>query len=302
MKVAVLGAGIMGSAAARRLASQGFSVSVWDRTRDKGEALARQVGGSYLPSAWRAVEDADAAIAFLADDLALISTAVEMRRADGLMFINSSTITPSTSSALRDHLGGLGMCYVEAPVIGGANDILQGKALFLVSGDRECIRVSRKVLEAMGEVEEVQGSAMALKLAYNSLLISTVAALAESLSLAEAYGVPAETFKKVLGKTAFAQVGGKYIDRMLAGSEVHFRLSLAAKDAEYASRASFDVGLSMQLAAAVAKLYKQADAHGMGDLDYTKIIEFIRPRALSALNSSSQGQQRSIQSQGPGSG
>ncbi|MFP3231976.1 MAG: NAD(P)-dependent oxidoreductase [Acidilobus sp.] len=280
MKVAVLGTGIMGSAMVRRLSSQGFEVGVWDRTAERAEAIAKEVGCQAFRSPWRAAEDADAAVAFLSDDNAAISVAAEMKRADGLLFINSSTITPSTSRALGEHFAGLGICYVEAPVIGGANDIVSGKALFLASGDGSCIRLSRKVLEAAGEVVEVGGlgQAMALKLAYNAVLITTMSSLAEALSLAEAYGVDTEKLKAVMGKTAFAGVAEKYIDRMLKGSEVHFRLSLAAKDLEYASRASFDAGLPATVTSAAASLYKQAELHGLGELDYTKIVDYVRPR------------------------
>ncbi|ADL19765.1 Putative dehydrogenase [Acidilobus saccharovorans 345-15] len=281
MKVAVLGAGLMGSAMAMRLSSQGFQVHVWDRTREKAEALAKQAGGQAFGSPWRAVEAADAAIAFLSDDSAMISVATDMRRADGLLFINSSTITPNTSRALAEHFAGLGICYVEAPVVGGANDLERGSALFLVAGDQGCVRLSRGVLSAAGELIEVgggPGSAMALKLAYNSVLITTMSSLAEAISLAEAYGVGPEKLKEVMKRTAFAGVAEKYIDRMLSGSQLHFRLSLAAKDLEYASRASFDVGLPAAVTSAAARLYKSAEAHGMGDLDYTKIIEFVRPK------------------------
>jgi len=50
--VAVLGTGTMGGAMARRLCGAGFDVRVWNRTRERAEALAEAgagVGGSGRP-------------------------------------------------------------------------------------------------------------------------------------------------------------------------------------------------------------------------------------------------------------
>ncbi len=282
MRVAVLGVGTMGSAMASRLAGQGFEVYLWNRTREKAESLARSIGAQVHPSPWSAAERADAAIAFVSDDNALLGVVADMRRADGLLFIDSSTVTPVASRAASQHLSALGICYAEAPVIGGAGDIRQGKAIFLASGDRSCLRTASRVLSAAGEMLEVGeeiGSAMALKLAYNAILISTVGVLGEALALAELYGVSPTLLHQVLGRTAFSEVANKYLPRILDPSApVHFKLSLAAKDLEYAKRAAFDAGGSLPIVSAASSLFKQADFHGLGGLDYTKVSEFLRPR------------------------
>ena len=285
MRVAVLGTGTMGSAMATRLADQGFEVYLWNRTRERAEALARSIGAQVFPSPWSAAERADAAVAFVSDDNALLSVVADMRRADGLVFINSSTVTPSASRAAWRHLSDLGICYVEAPVIGGAGDIRQGKALFLASGDRGCLRSASRVLSAAGETLEVSedvGAAMALKLAYNAILISTVGVLGEAIALSELYGVSPALLGEVLKRTAFSEVANKYLPRILdPNTPVHFKLSLAAKDLEYAKRAAFDAGGSLPIVSAASSLFKQADFHGLGGLDYTKVSEFVRPRRAS---------------------
>ena len=283
--MAVLGTGIMGSSMARRLASKGFRVHLWNRTHERAERLAKEIGAAVHRTPWEAVESADVGVAFLADDNAVLSTVSTFRRADGLVFVNSSTITPRTSEMVANYLHNLGVCYVEAPVVGGSGDILEGRALFMVAGDDSCLRVSEPVLRTAGDyivVSDRVGTAMALKLAYNLLLITTVASLSEAVALSESYGVDSSRLLEVLRRTAFASVGEKYLPRILnPSSPVHFRLSLAAKDLEYASRAAFDAGLAVHVADAAARLYKHADAHGLGDLDYTRVIDFLRPRRAS---------------------
>ncbi len=285
MRVAVLGVGTMGSAMASRLAGQGFEVLIWNRTREKAEALARSIGAQVSPSPWSAAERADAVLAFLSDDNALLGVVADMRRADGLVFVNSSTVTPNASRAAAEHLSGLGVCYVEAPVVGGAGDIKQGRALFLVSGEKSCVRTASHVLLTAGDVLEVGetiGSAMALKLAYNAVLISTIGVLSEAVALSELYGVSPSLLQEVMRRTAFSEVANKYLPRILDPSApVHFKLSLAAKDLEYAKRAAFDAGAALPIVSAASSLFKQADFHGLGGSDYTRVSDFLRPRRAS---------------------
>ena len=53
--VAVIGAGRMGGAMAARLAGAGFAVTVWNRTPQRGGALADEIGAAAAATAREAV-------------------------------------------------------------------------------------------------------------------------------------------------------------------------------------------------------------------------------------------------------
>ncbi|MGH6982381.1 MAG: NAD(P)-binding domain-containing protein, partial [Stellaceae bacterium] len=61
-RIAFLGIGLMGAPMAANLLKAGFSVTVWNRTAAKAEALAA-AGAKVAPSAGDAVRDADIVIA-----------------------------------------------------------------------------------------------------------------------------------------------------------------------------------------------------------------------------------------------
>ncbi|MEB3859844.1 MAG: NAD(P)-binding domain-containing protein, partial [Desulfurococcales archaeon] len=84
-RIAIIGTGLMGSGVAKRLSSQGFDLTLWNRTREKAEHLASAIGARIAGSPHEAVEGAEVAIAFLADDEALIQVASSLKRADGLV-------------------------------------------------------------------------------------------------------------------------------------------------------------------------------------------------------------------------
>jgi 3-hydroxyisobutyrate dehydrogenase len=69
--VAVLGTGIMGGAIARNLLGAGFPVRVWNRTREKAEALA-EADAQVAESPAEAAVGADILLTMLGDADALV--------------------------------------------------------------------------------------------------------------------------------------------------------------------------------------------------------------------------------------
>ncbi len=280
MRVAVLGAGLMGSAAAERLASEGFSVIVWSRTRGKAESLAERLGVEAAPSVERALDEAEAAIAFLADDEALISVASQVNRADGLVFVDSSTVTPETASRVGEYLEGRGACYVEAPVLGGPRVVREGRLTVIAAGRGLCKRMAAPLLGALAarvvDAGEDPRVAQALKLAYNQVLISSLALLSEALATARSYGASLDLLESVFEGTALEGLAAKYLRRLAADEwPTSFRLELAAKDLDYARRAAWARGLAAPVTSAAAEVFKLAARWGLGDGDYSRVRFFI---------------------------
>ena len=281
-RVAIIGTGRMGSAIARRLAGRGYSLVLWNRTREKAEALARELGAPVARDPFHAVQEAGYAILSLADDEAVYSVLSLMHRMDGAVIIDTSTITPQTARKARAFVEGLGGCYVEAPIVGGPRVVAEGGALGIVAGRPYCLEAARGVLDALFSktivVGEDPGAAAALKLSYNLLLISTVESLAEAAALAEAYGVDPARLGEVLSHTVFRAVGEKYLDRMRREPDgrASFTLALAEKDLEYASRALYHAGVPGPGVEGARIAYSYARAMGLGGEDYTKVYHALR--------------------------
>jgi len=278
-RVAVLGAGRMGLAAAERLASKGFKVYLWSFRGRTLEGLPH--GVEQVESLGEALSSAEAAVAFLADDDALAKVvASSPSRLDGLVFINSSTVTPRASKAAATVLEGRGACYVEAPVIGGPSRVREGKAVALVAGRRICTGLAERVIKVYAEprlVSEQVGPASAAKLAYNELTLAAAVAVSEALSIAEAWGINAEDLAKLLAGTSMHCVIERYLGRIArgGGGEASFRAALAAKDLKYAVDVLSDAGLPSLVASAAFQAYKVMEALGEGGSDYTEVKKVV---------------------------
>src|ERR1700682_2413565 len=128
MRVAILGTGKMGGAMARRLKSQGHELTLWNRTRERAEALGV---GKVAATPAEAAKQAEIVISILTDPEAVRNTyfgeggAAKAARAQ--VFVEMSTAGPDLAKEIAAAIEGAGAQFVEAPVMGSTGAIAAGK-------------------------------------------------------------------------------------------------------------------------------------------------------------------------------
>lgn len=193
--VAVLGTGRMGGAIARRLASSGFDLTVWDRTPAKAQALNV---GRVAPTPAEAIRDAEIVISSLTNAAAVRDVYLGPQGAFGTsgrsLFVEMSTAGPESIDELSREARTRGLRLLEAPVIGSVPAVEGGTLAVLVGGSPEDLAQAKPVLERLGEIHYVGGfgSAARLKLVANTMLGITSAAAAELLAAGTAAGLDRE--------------------------------------------------------------------------------------------------------------
>jgi 3-hydroxyisobutyrate dehydrogenase len=204
-RVAILGTGKMGGAMARRLASSGFDLTLWNRTPAKAEEL--HVGRVAATPA-EAAQQADVIISSLTNDAAIRDVYLGengvLRTAAGKLLVEASTAGPQIAEELGREADARGARLLEAPVIGSVPAVESGKLLILAGGDRADLEQARPVLEQLGEVRYVgeRANAQRLKLIANSMLGITTAAAAELLAAGTAVGLDHEQVFSILVRFA----------------------------------------------------------------------------------------------------
>lgn len=95
-----------------------------------------------------------------------------------------------------------GTDFLDAPVVGSRLQADAGHLIFLVGGRGRALERVRPVLLAMGgtiyHVDAASGSGMTVKLVVIALFAAQVAMLAETISLAERYGVSPDRSATIL--------------------------------------------------------------------------------------------------------
>jgi 3-hydroxyisobutyrate dehydrogenase len=205
-KVAVLGAGRMGGAIARRLASGGFEVTVWDRNQGKASALGV---GRVAGSPAEAVLRADVAISMVTGPQAVR----EIYFGDGGVFaiegartvVEMSTAGAEVARELAREAAARGITFIDAPVMGSVPAVESGTLIVLASAERASdLITAQPVLERLGEVRYVgkPGTSAMLKLIANSMLAVISAEAAELMAAGSARGLDPEQIFWVLSRLA----------------------------------------------------------------------------------------------------
>jgi len=263
----------MGGAMARRLEAEGHELTLWNRTRERAEAL--RVGRVAATPA-EAAASADIVISMLTDADAVRATYLGengvLKAARGQVFIEMSTAGPDVAKELAPLIERAGAQFVEAPVLGSVGAVESGNLIVLAAGREEAIERARPVLQALGEVRRVGdiGSAASLKLVANSMLASVSALAAELLAAGASVGLNREEVFWVIARIA------PVLNQRKAGFVEHryepvtFALRDAVKDVRLALDLFERNGSTTPLTAATKGLYERA-AQVAGYLDMSAI-------------------------------
>jgi 3-hydroxyisobutyrate dehydrogenase-like beta-hydroxyacid dehydrogenase len=290
--VAVLGCGNMGSAMARRLAEQGFEVVLYNRTRERAEALAGEIGARTAGSPGEAADAADVLVTMVADDDALRALCTEDDgilaggRPDGVT-LQTSTVLPDTVREMGEAFAARGLAFVDAPVSGSTATAGAGELTFMVGGDEADVDRARPVLDALGKrtirIGPV-GSAAAVKLAVNDIIFALDVAVSEALVLAEAAGVDREAAYDVFAGGAAGAPFVQYKRGAFLSPETTppaFTFDLALKDLSLILALAGREHVPMSQATTnMAALRAAANALG-GDRDFSEVATYLRSQTAS---------------------
>jgi 3-hydroxyisobutyrate dehydrogenase len=273
--VAVLGAGIMGSAMARNLAAAGLTTHVWDRDTAATGPLA-DAGAVVAASARDAVRDAGVVITMLPTAAAVESVIFDGRLAetfaDGSVWAQMGTIGVEATKRIGDRLAAQrpGVMFVDAPVSGSKGPAEQGQLLILASGPPAAADAVRPVFDVIGRKtvwlgEAGRGSQM--KLVVNAYLSILIEGVAETMELADRLGIGHQQLAEV--------IEGGPLDAPLADAKFHkmdrgdfaaeFPLEWALKDVDLVIGAAG--GQAPPMLAALSGQWHAAVAAGYGRED-----------------------------------
>jgi len=277
MQVAFLGLGIMGQAMATNLVRAGHEVTVWNRTPGKAVEGAR-VAASPAEAAqgvevvWMAVSDTAAveSVLFGADG-------VEQSLTEGMIVVDSSTISPSATRKFAERVARKGAQYVDSPMTGSKVAAESGTLLFIVGGEEQTIELLKPLYAAMGKkifrMGEV-GKGQSAKLVMNLQIALIYEGFAEALTLAAKLGVDAEKLIPLVNASMVKSGVVEYKAPFVLGRDfsANFPLRLMRKDIRLALEAAKEARVKLPGLETVEEIYEMAIEDGHADLDYAATL------------------------------
>jgi 3-hydroxyisobutyrate dehydrogenase-like beta-hydroxyacid dehydrogenase len=234
---------------------------IYNRTQKRADDLSAKIqGGTKVASTIaEAVKPSDIIFTCLGDDSAVqstITTALESGNASGKLFVDCSTIHPSTTNAIAKQITDAGAHFVAMPVFGAPAMADSGNLVCVMSGPKDLVEkvkpfttgvMGRAIIDLSGEEP---GKATLLKLIGNTFVLSMVETLSEGLVLSEKTGLGVDNLHAFV-ETMFPGPYAAYSTRMRSGDyykreEPLFTVDLARKDAGHALKLAKDAGCQMK--------------------------------------------------------
>lgn len=267
----------MGAGMARNLAASGLPLTVWNRTRDKAEAVAGP-GITVADDPAAAVAEADVVITMLFDGDSVLRTLEEARPGlrEGAVLVQMSTVGVEGEQHISELAGRLGLGYLDAPVLGTKKPAQDGTLVVLASGPDELLERAQPVFDAVGARTLRAGPAgtgTRLKLAANAYVLAVLEGVSESLSLAGRLGLdPALFLAAVEGgamDSPYVQLKGRGM--VTEDFPPAFALAGALKDADLILAAAAEVSVPMGVTRVVRDHLGRAADAGHGALDMSAL-------------------------------
>jgi 3-hydroxyisobutyrate dehydrogenase-like beta-hydroxyacid dehydrogenase len=269
----------MGAGIAKSLLRTGHRLTVYNRTRERAEALRKD--GARVAASIADASQGDAVCTMLADDAALEAVVfgdggILKSLPRGRAHISLSTISVALSDRLAAEHARAGQEYIAAPVFGRPEAAEAGKLAVVAAGPKAAIDRFQSVWDAIGQkllvVGEQHSKANVVKLTGNFLIATVLESLGEAIAFARKSGVDAAMLLDFLTSTLFnAPVYKTYGGLIVEGKYDHvgFALPLGFKDVRLVMQAAEAQKVPMPIASVLHDRFLTALARGHEHRDWS---------------------------------
>lgn len=290
-KIGFIGLGTMGQVMSRRLLAAGYPLTVWNRTREKGEPLI-EAGAKWADSPRQVAGDSDVVMTMVTDSAASEAVicgpeGVLDGARPGLIVIDSGSIEPEASQAIAEKAKARGVAMLDAPVSGGPKVAAEGRLGIMVGGPEAAFRTCEPLLKELGSMVLYvgeNGKGTTLKLIANIVMGVAIQAAAESLVLAAKAGIDPQM---VIDITSLPGTGPQTGAMATRGPRMiqhnfyppHFSTNNMHKDLSGALKLAEKFGVSLPAVSAARELLRAVKSQGNGHIDSSAVVTVLESMA-----------------------
>jgi 3-hydroxyisobutyrate dehydrogenase-like beta-hydroxyacid dehydrogenase len=280
MRIAFLGLGIMGRPMATRLVAAGHEVSVWNRT-----ARQHVEGATTAVSPADAAKDAEVVWSCVADTAAVERVmfgddGVVHSLREGVIVVDSSTISPSSTVQFAEKVNAMGVHWVDAPVTGSKIGAENGHLIFIVGGADEPVAYLDPLFKAMGKQVIHVGptsKGQSAKLGMNLMIALIYEGFAEALTLTQKLGVEPQKMIELIQASMVRSGVTDYKAPFVLRRDYspNFPLRLMHKDIHIMLDMAKEKRIKLPALETVDEIYEMSSEEGWDDLDYAATLGLL---------------------------
>jgi 3-hydroxyisobutyrate dehydrogenase len=274
LSIAFIGTGVMGRSMAGHLLRAGHSVHVYNRTRQKADALV-EAGAHWHDSAGAAAAAADVVITMLGfpkdvEENYLAAGGIVESAKPGALLIDMTTSSPLLAKRIAEAAAKRSLSSLDAPVSGGDIGAREARLVIMVGGDTAAFERAKPLFELMGKNIALHGAAGAgqyCKMANQIAVAVGMVAWCEALAYAQKAGLdPSAVHQSISGGAAGSWALTTLAPRALSGDFAPgFYVKHIIKDMGIALESAAEMQLDLPGLANAKQLYDQVAARGWED-------------------------------------
>jgi 3-hydroxyisobutyrate dehydrogenase-like beta-hydroxyacid dehydrogenase len=275
----------MGLPIALRLMDQGYSLTVFNRKKERAEPLIAR-GARAADSPADVASEVQIILASLPTPDAVREVALGphgiIEGSTVRILLDLSTTGPKAAQLISAGLREKGIAALDAPVSGGVPGAEKGTLTVMVSGPVNAFEQVQPVLEAMAKkvyyIGEKPGLAQMMKLINNLLSATAMIVSSEAFVLGVKAGLDPEVMLKIINSSSGrnSATEDKFPRVVLPRTfDSGFKTDLMYKDLKLCLEEAENLNVPMWVGNAVRQLCAYAISQGGGPRDFSTIIQYI---------------------------
>lgn len=290
IRVGFIGLGHMGFPMAQNILKAGFSLAVYNRTKEKATPLLEQ-GGEWAESPAELAGRCDILVSMVANDDALKEI---IDGPSGILHsikrpsihISMSTVSPDLSASMEKKHLEKGVAFLAAPVTGRPERAKEGALWIFLAGEPKAKKTAIPILEKMGskifDLGEHPSQASLFKLCNNFMILGLIETFSEAATMLEKGGISTERAAEIWGSSLFDAPAFHTYAPMLCKrnfSEGGFALNLGLKDIRLLQACADRAQVPTPFLSELHEKLLMSMNLGRGDFDWSAIALLTRELA-----------------------
>lgn len=274
-KIGFIGTGVMGVSMCGRMMAEGYSMTVYNRTKSKAQSLIEK-GAKWVNTPAEVAAQSDIVFTIVGypqdvEEVYFGENGIFSAAQTGSIIVDMTTTKPSLAERIYVVAKTKGISTIDAPVSGGDVGAKTGALSIMIGGDKKAVDTVMPLFKIMGKNMIYEGKAGAgqhTKMCNQITIAGTMIGVCESLLYAHKAGLDLEVMLQAIsGGAARCWTLDNLAPRIVQRNfDPGFYVEHFIKDMEIALDAARLMDLSLPGLSLVHQLYKAVQAQGNGRL------------------------------------
>ena len=284
--VSFIGLGVMGYPMAGHLSKAGYSVRVYNRSKDKANKWIEEYGGDQADTPAKVASGADIVFACVGNDDDIRSVTVGSDgaysgMAAGACFVDHTTASAEVARELSAEADSLGFSFLDAPVSGGQAGAENGILTVMVGGESGPFDRVKPVIDSYARACQLMGpvgNGQLTKMVNQIAIAGLVQGLSEAVNFADKADLDVKQVLDVISKGAAQswQMENRGVTMHEDKFEFGFAVDWMRKDLGLCLAESNRNGALLPVTALVNQFYASVKSRGGGRWDTSSLIRLLR--------------------------